>query len=401
VQSSNPQLESRVFSSFAELEAERTRWDEFAASAGAPIYMSFDWCRLWWEFYGRRRDLAIFFVLSDGQLVGLIPMFIDSFGHWPLNIRIARLVGVTDGPTKIFDPPVRRDLAHVVLRTVIDTLLHEKMCDVISFGPMRSEHPGLAALVQSIGKESYRIQIRPAGTVTHFDLTKQPEDYLLTLGANEQKRRRYDFRYLARHGAKETVVIGPASEIADEFREFVKMHTANWESKGRLGHFRAWPRAYEYHLALAKCLSTLNRLRLFKIEVDQKAICYDYGYIFGRSFFWELPARSLDKKWLKISLGSCALISMLRRLAPERVTCLYAGVGRYEYKARLGAEESRVATARIFSRNRQKRAKIVAFYLVVSVLELLYFKIWYMRIQPRLPRFLHWPIWKFWSRIAT
>lgn len=390
-----------MFSSFSELEHERTRWDDFAASTGAPIYMSYDWCRLWWEFYGGRRRLAIFLVLSDKQLVGLLPMYIDSFGWWPFRIRIARLVGTTDGPTKMFDPPVRTDVATLAVKAVVDTLLHERMCDLVSLGPVRSKYPGIADLIPIFGSEPYRVQIRPSGMVTFFDLSKQPEDYLATLGRNEQKKRRYDFRYLTRYEAKETIVVGPGTEIEAEFREFAQMHANDWESKGRLGHFRAWPKAFEYHLALAKCLSGLNRLRLFKIEVGQEAICCDYGYVFGRSFFWELPARSLDNKWMKISLGSCALISMLRRVVQERITCLYAGVGRYDYKTRLGAEECPVVTVRVFPKKWSTRVSVAAVDLGVSLLEILYFKIWYMRIQPVLPGFFRWPIWKFWSRIST
>jgi hypothetical protein len=328
-------------------------------------------------------------------------MYIDSVGCWPFRIRVARLIGTTDGPTKVFDPPVKTDVAPLAVKTVVDILIKERMCDLVGFGPVRSRYPGIADLIPLLRSEPYRVQIRPSGTLTFFDLSQQPEDYLAILGGNEQKKRRYEFRYLARHGAKETLVVGPGPEIEAEFREFARMHADNWESKGRLGHFKSWPKALEYHLALAKCLSALNRLRLFKIEVGQDTLSCDYGYIFGHSFFWELPARSLDKKWTKISLGSCALISMLRRVVQERITCLFAGVGRYEYKTRLGAEECPVVTVRIYPKKWSVRASVAVFYGGVSLFELLYFKIWYMRIQPRLPRFFRWPIWKLWSRIST
>jgi CelD/BcsL family acetyltransferase involved in cellulose biosynthesis len=262
-------------------------------------------------------------------------------------------------------------------------------------------YAGIVNLTSMFNGEPYRIQTRLIGPLTFFDLSKQPEDYLATLGGSEQRKRRHDFRYLAHHGAKESVVVGPGPEIETEFREFARLHTNYWESKGRLGHFHAWPRAFEYHLALAKCLSDLNRLRLLKIEAGQEVILYDYNYIFGRSYFGELRARSLDSKWSKISLGSCALISMLRRAVQERITCLYVGVGHNEYETRLGAVECPVVTVMISPRKWHARVRVAVFSLVFSLLELLYFKIWYMRIQPRLPRFFRWPIWKFWSRIST
>lgn len=363
--------------------------------------MSFDWCRIWWEFYGEGRQLAIFMVTADNMLAGLLPMYIDNFGLWPFKIRIARLVGATDGPTRILDPPIRPDIASTVIKTVVDTLLQEKSCDLVSIGPVKSPYPGISGMISEYDGKPYRARLKQTGIIAFYDLSRQPEDYLTTLGPSEQKHRRYDFRYLARHGAEEAMVVGPEMEIEMEFRRFARMHTDDWNVKGRLGHFNAWPRAFDYQLTLTKCLYRLNRLRLHRIRTGQDIISYDYGFVFGRSYFWELRARSLDDRWAKISLGSCALIWLLRHAVREQVTCLYAGVGSQEYKTRLGAEERPVVTVSFTPKSRLSGVRVAAFNLVHKLLEILYFKIWYMRIQPRLSRFFRRPIWKFWSRIST
>lgn len=395
-----PDLECQIFSSFSDIEAERARWDEFAAFHGAPIYMSFDWCRLWWEFYGGRRRLAIFRVLADKELVGLLPIFIDDIGLGPFGITLARLVGAADGPSRVFDPPLRPDVAARVVHTVVDTLIGGRMCDAVILGPVSFGYAGVTDPAPLFDGEPYRIQTRLIGPLTFFDLSDQPEDYLATLPGSEQRRRKHDLRNLARHGAKETMIVGPGPEIETEFREMARLHTGDWDAKGRLGHFRAWPKAGEYHLALAKCLSGLDRLRLLKIEADQETVLYDYIYAFGRSYFGELRARSLDRKWSKISLGSCALVFMLRHAVREGMTCLYVGVGHNEYEARLGAAERPAVTIMVSPKRWPARVRVAAFSLVYALVELLYFKIWYMRIQPRLPKFFRRPIWKFWSRIS-
>lgn len=363
--------------------------------------MSFDWCRIWWEFFGQRRRLAVGLVWSSRELIGLFPMYIDSIGRPPFGVRIARIIGATDGPTRLLEPPVRPDLAHLSIRAFIDCLLDRQNCDLISLGTLKSTYPGLEELETRLVGERCQMRIRPSGVVTFYDLSARPEDYLTTLPASEQKKRRYDFRYLARYGAKEALFTGPGPDVAKEFHKFVRMHTNSWEAKGRPGHFRAWPQAPEYQRKLAEFLAGLGRLRLFKIEVNSEAICYDYGFIFGRSFNWELPARSLDKTWAKISLGSCALIAMLRRVVLEGVTCLYAGVGSYSYKTRLGAKECTVVTVRIFRKSMGTRIRIAAYDLFHTLIKILYFKIWYMRVQPRLPQWGRRPIWKFWARMAT
>lgn len=396
-----PQITCQWYSSFSDLEPQRTRWDEFAASVGAPVYMAFDWCATWWEFYGRRRRLVIALVEADSELIGLFPLYIDRFGLPPLGLKIARVVGATDGPTRLMAPPVKPGMAAPAIRAIVEEMLGRRLCDLISLGPVESTYPGLDDLAGLLARDRCQFQVRPSGIVTVYDLSARPDDYLETLGSAEQKRRRYDFRYLERNGAKESVVQGPWSEIDREFQAFARMHTLSWEAKGRPGHFGAWPRAQEYQRTLAERMAGPGRLQIFKIEANGEAICYDYGYVFGRSFFWELPGRSLDLRWAKISLGSCALIIMLRRAVREGITSLYAGVGRYDYKTRLGGEERPVVTMRARRRGLAVTARLAAFELWFRLVEVLYFKFWYMRVQPRLPRFCRRPIWKIWSRMAA
>jgi CelD/BcsL family acetyltransferase involved in cellulose biosynthesis len=400
LQSSTTKIECRLYTSFSDLEAHWAAWDEIAASAGAPIYMTFDWCRIWWEFYGHGRELAIFGVMADDTLAGVLPIYIDGSSFWPFKVRIARLVGATDGPTKVLDPPLRRDIAATALRLVVARLLRERSCDLVSLGPVSATSPSLEGLTANQAGESNRVRLRQTGVLAYYDLSGRPEDYLATLGRSEQKHRRYDIRYLDRQGAEEALVGGAGTDIELEFHAFARMHTTDWNVLGRPGHFYAWPRAYEFHLALTKCFFRLDRLRLHKIRVGQDVISYDYAYAFGPAFFWELRARSLDKRWAKISLGSCALIFLLRHAVRERAACLYAGIGSQEYKTRLGAKERPVVTIDISPDDRLTGAFVGGYRLAYRVLETLYFKLWYMRIQPRLPKYFHRPIWKFWSKIS-
>ena len=52
-------LNVRIENSF--LDSLRAVWDEAAVELGATIYMSYDWCKTWWDFYGANAELKIFF----------------------------------------------------------------------------------------------------------------------------------------------------------------------------------------------------------------------------------------------------------------------------------------------------------------------------------------------------
>ncbi len=71
--------------------------------------MSYDWVRTWWEFYGKNKELRIFLFFVGEQIVGVVPIYIDTLGFGPLKFRVARLVGANI-PPKVFNPPI--DEAH-------------------------------------------------------------------------------------------------------------------------------------------------------------------------------------------------------------------------------------------------------------------------------------------------
>src|ERR1039457_352731 len=79
--------------SFEALQHLRGHWDDAVIRLGGSIYMSYDWARTWWEFYGAGKELRIFLFTSADRVVGILPLYIDSLGWGPLRFRVARLVG--------------------------------------------------------------------------------------------------------------------------------------------------------------------------------------------------------------------------------------------------------------------------------------------------------------------
>src|SRR5579859_6248405 len=80
----------RVETSFDGLEVLRDCWDEAVIRLGGSIYMSYDWCRTWWEFYGQGKELRILLFYSGENIVGIVPLYIDSVGFYQCRFRVVR-----------------------------------------------------------------------------------------------------------------------------------------------------------------------------------------------------------------------------------------------------------------------------------------------------------------------
>jgi CelD/BcsL family acetyltransferase involved in cellulose biosynthesis len=187
--------------------------------------------------------------------------------------------------------------------------------------------------------------------------------------------------------------------VEAEFTKFVDMHTTQWSSEGRPGHFGAWPDAAGFHFDLIRELGKNNALRLIRIIADGTVISYQYCYRFGDSYYWELPARLLGGKWEQFSLGSSGVVTMINEAIREGINKIEAGPGGYEYKVRLGAIEFGTKIIRVGRRGLKTAIKGKVVLLISFVIDVIYHKIWYRRIQPRMPRMMRWGIWSGWFRL--
>ena len=50
-------LSCEVFDTFEGLDHLRRQWDEAVLRAEGSVYMTFDWLRVWWDFYRRSASL--------------------------------------------------------------------------------------------------------------------------------------------------------------------------------------------------------------------------------------------------------------------------------------------------------------------------------------------------------
>src|SRR5205807_9591572 len=128
-------LEVRTADSFKGTESWRGQWDDANHEFGGSIYMSYDWSRTWWEFYGAGKELRIFLFYADEKLVGIVPIYIDRIGFKPFEFAVARLV-CANIPPKAFNPPVHPGWAESIFDCILTHLLERDRCDLISIGPV-------------------------------------------------------------------------------------------------------------------------------------------------------------------------------------------------------------------------------------------------------------------------
>ena len=74
-----------IFDALANMQQE---WDDFIESVGGEIFLTYDWCRIWWKYYGHKRDLTIFVFRNGGEICGILPLFREKIWIGPLSIAV-------------------------------------------------------------------------------------------------------------------------------------------------------------------------------------------------------------------------------------------------------------------------------------------------------------------------
>ena len=110
-----------VHSTFDEIEISEQAWDAFVDSVDSDIYLTYSWCRTWWEFYGAGRELRIYIYKYNSNIVGLIPFFYERQWIGPVWLKIAKVVGA-DFTIAMDNPPVEDNFSKVIFDDIFDSL---------------------------------------------------------------------------------------------------------------------------------------------------------------------------------------------------------------------------------------------------------------------------------------
>jgi CelD/BcsL family acetyltransferase involved in cellulose biosynthesis len=385
-----------LLGSIADLQGVRAEWDDFVERSGSDIYFTVDWLETWWEHYGCGRTFAGLILRAGDRMVGALPFCIQRVWAGPVPVRLARFAG-GDSTIAVFTPAVSPGWEEPVLRAAFEHLLDGAACDAVSLSPLSGTSP-LGDVAERLAGARFGVA-RSDSTGPHmvFALADSFEAYLA--GINRYSRR--DYRRSLRHldesfEVSHRVVSG--DEAIASLDRFVDLHTAHWRAEGKLGHFGDWPHSTEFTRDLIARMAPSGRARFYEIAGDGRPLAIEQCFVFGDRCHWRLAARDSDPALDRFGLGRVGAVELFRTMIDDGRTTIEAGPGHYEYKARLGAQEHPVRRVVVCGRSSSSRRRTAVLLGWADLLHLVYYRGWFLKLAPRLPRSLRRPLWRPWIR---
>lgn len=382
-----------------ELEMLQGEWPTLARLSQPEIYFSPDWLIPWWKHFGQGRRLTCMVARQDGVLVGFLPFCTETIWLGPLPVRIARLAG-TDPHCMVFALPLAPGFEAGLLGAALDHLLRDLRCAAVSFTPA-SDRAHYLQTIQKLGSHPSDILVidRPNGSHVIFDLPGSFDEFLST---RLSKKRRSQFRRDVA-GLEEKFGMQDLRTVPDRaaFGDFVHFHNRQWMAVGKGGHFADWPGSTAFYRDVTASSSEGRGVNFFLLKGTDGPLATQFALISEQTCHWRLPARALDPELERLSIGKVGLLMMIKQLIEGGIRQIEAGRGEYDYKLAYGGESVPVHRLVVSRSARAARIRLRLLLVWADLLNLLYYRIWFLKLAPRLRRLTGGkprPLWRAWIR---
>ena len=382
-------LRVEVFKTFEEVRHLQWQWDEFINMIDGEIYLTYDWCRIWWQHYGRRRKLRICIFRSEGEIVGIIPFFIERIGISFTGLRVVKLVAsdFTTTTTRFaVDPGYVEDVVEK-----LGKVLHSLKFDVLCFGPLSGKYDCFELLKKAcVDKWSSQWQVVETKDMdqTYFEIADTWDEYVNSLCRKDRIEVRRNYRLVSKSSGGSESRVHTLAATADNYNEifddFVKMHRKLWKAKGHSGHFGDWPKSYDFHRKQLDAHAKHNRLCLIKIEIEGRCLGYKYGYIFGQNHCDYLGARCDSEDLANVSMGRIIYGEMIKQSIDRGACVIDSMKGTYRHKIHLGGKMLPIKSLLLFRKKPSVLFRAAFIKGWATVLDLIYYRIWFCRLAPKM-----------------
>ena len=392
----------KVYNNFEELQSVQQEWDDFIEENGGDIFLTYDWCRVWWKYYGENRDLKVFVFRDGKKLVGIIPMFFERIWLGPIAVRVGKIVG-SDFTLSQFSIPIDSSYMRALVEKFCEGL-SEISWDIIHIGSIAGLYKDSTMLKETLAEffgGTSTVLVKKKNVQTYFQLAGGWDTYLSNLSKKDRGNIKRSYRCIEKIVGCESESVHSdfvdADHLGEVFKEFVEMHQLHWHGTGKAGHFGDWPDARMFHLELAGVQQKRGRLRLLKIHIDGHCIGYEYCYKVADNYFEILNARSGSTLLKHVSLGKILFGELVKKAMGERVQYIDSMRGKYEHKLRLGGSLFPIENFYITRRKTFVVIRVAAFRFLARFINLCYYRIWFTRIAPKFP-FNRRSLWRMWIK---
>jgi CelD/BcsL family acetyltransferase involved in cellulose biosynthesis len=337
------------------------------ACRDSTLFNSWEWLFSWWQAYGRGKQLCLLTCRSDGQLVGIAPLYL-IFERTGVGIsaRVMRLVGDGSADSDYLDFLVRPDMRTAVLSVLCERLVSDSRWDVLALRalPESSLLPAVFRRIAVRRKLSLRVE---HALCAALKLPKTFNEFLQGRQPRFRTKLRALLKKLDKGDLQVDVHVAPGA-LRRRLRSLFALHQARWRGTGAQGVFNE-PRKRNFYARFAPRFARRGWLRLYSLRCGESYLAHQL--CFGAHGVTYLLQEGFDVSDPSASYGQMLRAAVMRHLIEQGGTRYDFLGGTSRHKQDWGAAEGKIV------------------HLVVA------------QRRPRAWLYFNLPLWRDWSANAV
>ncbi len=318
-----------------------------AESALASVFTSWIWQYQWWQIYGREQPLRLLVAREGTEVVGILPLYVQTISVLGVRVRLLRLIG-TGGDTNPDDlapmlEPRRAERAAAALARAATALADADVLLLTDLPPQGAINGAVERAAREAGLPSATGLCQP---IAFVPLPPTWEEYLRSLSSHHRSGLRYKRNKLVKgHGAR-FFVWNDAANLDAAFDRLAELHHKRWEASGGSESF-ASAEYLEFHRRVMKACLPRGWLRLYCLEVDGEIAAMSYCYRFRNTVF--SMQSGFDPAKGKLKVGNVLLSHAFEHAIGEGNRVFDFLRGEHDYKEQLTTDQRETRCLWVFA----------------------------------------------------
>jgi CelD/BcsL family acetyltransferase involved in cellulose biosynthesis len=301
-------------------------WNTLVLTMDHPeVFFTYQWALAASRGFQDHLSTLLFLMYDSGQLTGVVALATD-----PKSPRAAFfLTSSTADYCDIVSAPANR---RAVLGALLEEIEKLGVSDLV-LANVPANSATLQELNQVAGPRRFYVTSRAAYNcgVVQLEDKEQRETLLQTL-ANKGREKRA-LKKLTNLGVVKVIHLTEPDQIGTSLEAIVSAQISRFLASNRVSPL-VGPERRTFLRHLSDLLSHSGWLKISQLEIDGRPVAWNYGFRFGGSWFWYLPAFQMEYEHL--SPGSCLLRLLVEEGARDAsVRWLDLGLGDESYKDRF------------------------------------------------------------------
>lgn len=334
-------------------------WNKLVSGMERPeIFLTYEWAMASSQSFSQSFRPLLFLMYEGDQLCGVAALATD-----PQRPRAAFfLTGSTADYSDVLSAPEAR-------RKVLGALLEEiKKLEIrdLALANLPSDSATFRELPDAARASGFHLGSRVAYECGIVELGGEEQRQALICTVARKEREKRGLKKLAGLGSVGLSHITSVEQLGTTLDVIFSAHVARFLASGRVSPL-LHPDRRAFLKQLADIVAAAGWLKISQLEVDGRAIAWNYGFRFGDSLFWYLPTFRIEHE--NASPGSCLLRLLVEESCADRsLQRLDLGLGDESYKERFAnarrqtcyVELSRSLTRHATSAGRQLMVRTAA-----------------------------------------